>query len=129
MVPAMDKKNFSRRAFIRRGGSLGAVVVALTVVGCGGEEETGGGGGGGTGGGGGGGGGLSCDGVDGLTEAELGMRTSQAYVSSSPHGTEKNCLNCMLGAGLTATSCGTCSVIKGEIHPEGYCNLWVARPA
>ncbi len=106
----MEKKNLTRRAFFRRSGSLGVAVVGLSVVGCGGGGDA-----------------LTCDDVSGLTEAELGARTSNGYVANSPHGAAKNCLNCNFGQNLTASSCGTCTVIKGSIHPNGYCNLWVVK--
>lgn len=101
-------KGLTRRRFIQRAG-LGTAVIGLAVVGCGGEEA------------------LSCDDVSGLTPAEVSARSSNQYVSTSPHGATKNCLNCNFGQNLTASSCGTCTVIKGGIHPDGYCNLWVAK--
>lgn len=105
------QKNLTRRHFIQRSG-LATAVIGLAVVGCGG---------------GGGEDALTCDDVSGLTPAELAARSSNQYVSDSPHGATKNCLNCNFGQNLTASSCGTCTVIKGSIDPDGYCNLWVAK--
>ncbi|MFK8003855.1 MAG: hypothetical protein AB8H86_30105 [Polyangiales bacterium] len=101
------KKN-SRRAFIRQGTTVALAVLGATTIGCGGEAE------------------LTCDDVTGLTPAETAARSSNGYVANSPHGTAKQCINCNFAQNLTASTCGTCTVIKGAIHPLGYCNLWVA---
>jgi hypothetical protein len=39
----------------------------------------------------------------------------------------KNCLNCQFY--IEGSPCGGCTLIKGPIAPEGYCNSWAAKPA
>lgn len=105
----MKKNDVSRRAFIRQGSTVALAVLGV-ATGCGGGDDA-----------------LVCDDVTGLTPAELAARSSNGYVANSPHGTAKQCINCNFGQNLTASSCGTCTVIKGSIHPLGYCDLWVAK--
>ena len=70
-----------------------------------------------------------CTDVSGLTDAEKNMRTTLKYVAKSPEA-EKNCVNCGLWVEPEAgAECGGCQVVKGPIHPEGYCTSWVAKPA
>lgn len=106
----MKKNEVSRRAFIRQGSTIALAVLGATTIGCGGGDAD-----------------LVCDDVTGLTPAETAARSSNGYVANSPHGTAKQCINCNFGQNLTASACGTCTVIKGAIHTLGYCNLWVAK--
>ncbi len=72
---------------------------------------------------------FSCTDTSGLTEQEIQMRENSEYVDDSPHA-DKRCDNCELYTEPAAgEQCGGCQVIKGPIHPEGYCNLWVAQQA
>ncbi len=106
----MNKRPLTRRAFLERAALLGAVasVGGVAVASCTG-----------------GGGGFTCDDVSGLSEADAATRTSLAYVDASPEA-EKNCLNCQLYTGGEA-ECGACTVVKGPIHPQGYCTAWAAK--
>ncbi len=106
----MSENKIGRRDAMKRTLKvLGAVAVAPTVLAaCGGEEE------------------LSCTDTTGLSPAEQSTRQAQAYVDHSPHP-DKNCLNCNFYEAAQANQCGSCTVIKGPIHPEGYCNLWAAK--
>lgn len=71
--------------------------------------------------------GFSCMDVSGLTEAEVNMRNAVQYVDESPEA-DKNCLNCQLYTEPAAGSqCGGCTLIKGPIHPEGYCISWAPK--
>ena len=71
--------------------------------------------------------GFSCTDTSGLAPAEKQMRDTLKYVDKSPHA-DKNCLNCQLWtSGTTADKCGGCQVIKGPIHPLGYCTSWVKQ--
>lgn len=107
-----DEKKMGRREVAKRALLvLGAAAVAPSALaGCGGEGE---------------GGGLSCTDTSGLTPAEITTRQSQAYTDSSPHS-DKRCDNCRFWQAGQAGQCGGCQVIRGPIHPQGYCNLWVA---
>jgi hypothetical protein len=65
-----------------------------------------------------------CADVSGLTEQEKQTRVSNAYVGKST--TEgKFCSNCSLF--IEGRPCGTCSLVKGPINPDGYCTAWVAK--
>ena len=53
------------------------------------------------------------------------MRNSLQYVDNSPYP-EKLCKNCEFWQPEGAAECGGCQLIKGPIHPMGYCTSWVA---
>lgn len=72
---------------------------------------------------------FTCTDTSGLTEQEIQMRNNAEYVDDSPHP-DQDCANCQLyEEPAEGEQCGGCQVIKGPIHPEGYCNLWVAQQA
>lgn len=103
----MGRREAARRTLL----VLGAAAIAPSALaGCGGGEE----------------GGLTCTNTSGLSEAELSTRTTQAYVDSSPQA-DKRCSNCRFYQAGQPNQCGGCQVIRGPIHPQGYCNLWVAQ--
>jgi len=107
----MGRRDAARRALV----VLGAAALAPSALaGCGGEEEEGGGD-------------LSCTDTSGLNEAQIQTRQGQNYVDSSPNP-DQNCANCTFyQAPSQEGTCGTCQVIAGPIHPEGYCDLWAAQ--
>ena len=69
-----------------------------------------------------------CTNTQGLSQAEIGMRTANAYVDHSPEAA-KNCLNCNFFETRGPDACGGCKVLKGPIAPHGYCRLWAAKIA
>jgi hypothetical protein len=90
---------------------LGAAAVApAALAACGGEEA----------------GGLTCTDTTGLSPAEITTRQTQQYTDVSPHA-DKDCANCNFYTAGQPNQCGTCQVIRGPIHPDGYCNLWAAK--
>ena len=102
----------SRRVFLVRGATLGAAVGASVVaLGCGGEE------------------GLNCTDTSSLTPPEQATRSNLAYVDASPHGAAKNCLNCNFYEAAAEGQCGGCTLVKGPINPQGYCNSWAEKQA
>ncbi|HEY8432435.1 MAG TPA: high-potential iron-sulfur protein [Sandaracinaceae bacterium] len=104
----MGRREAAKRALM----VLGAAVIAPSALaGCGSKEEEGG---------------FSCQNTSGLSPAELSTRQSQAYTDSSPHA-DKRCDNCRFFQAGQPNACGTCQVIRGPIHPQGYCNLWAAQ--
>ena len=109
----MSDAKIGRRAAAKRALTvLGAAVIAPSVlVGCGGEEE---------------GGALTCTDTTGLEPGQIATRESQSYTDSSPNA-DQNCANCNFFQAGQAGACGTCQVIQGPIHPDGYCGLWAAR--
>ena len=112
---------FSRRSFIRKTVSVGAMGIgtAALLSACGKKE---------------GGGGdhkaaaaAGCTDVSSLTDAEKGMRTSNKYVDVATDAA-KACANCQLYVAAKAgAACGSCSVIKGPINPKGTCNLFAKK--
>jgi len=58
-----------------------------------------------------------------LTPDDLQVRTVLGYVDSSPDAA-KTCAKCQQY--VPADPCGSCKVVKGAIHPEGYCRVFVA---
>jgi hypothetical protein len=73
--------------------------------------------------------GFSCTDTSGLTEQQIQMRENAQYMDATPQP-EKYCANCQLFTEPVAgEQCGGCQVIAGPIHPQGYCNLWVAKTA
>ena len=126
----MNIKDISRRDFIQRLSLFGAAGVGASMLAaCGGEKqadtpaadppaeepvaE-----------------GFTCTDTEGLTEAELTMRNETfGYVDTSTEE-GKTCDNCALYvAAVEGQQCGTCTIIKGPIHPAGYCTSWAAKPA
>ena len=72
---------------------------------------------------------FSCMDTSGLTDAEVAQREATQYVDATPD-MEKTCSNCQLYTAPAADAqCGGCTVIKGPVHPNGYCTLWVTAAA
>ena len=113
----MRDTDLTRRLFIRRTATLGAVTVGSTyfLAACAGGTE-----GGGTAA-------LDCSDTSALTPQEVETRTSLQYVEKSV--TEgKNCLNCQqYQAPANAGECGKCLVVPGSINPEGNCTAGVEK--
>lgn len=133
-----EEEKLSRREFLWRAGMIGAVAaggsqfLAACEKGGGGSEKPGGAGaeksagqekakaekGGGE---------FSCTDTSGLSESAIKMREQQEYVDKSPNE-DKNCSNCQLYQPAEKEgTCGGCASLKGPIHPDGYCNLWVKK--
>lgn len=109
----MAQRPLSRRDFIERAAvlgiasaGLGAFVGACTS----------------------GGGTLTCTDTTGLADADLQVRQALQYVDASPEAA-KNCLNCQLYTPAAEGECGGCTVVKGPIHPQGYCTSWAEKVA
>lgn len=72
---------------------------------------------------------LTCTDVTGLSPEDVRMRNEvAAYVDQAPDPSKK-CNNCLQFVAGAQNACGTCKVVKGPIHPEGWCKLFVAKPA
>ncbi len=135
----MDTKDISRRHFIQRMSLFGAAGIGASTLlaACGGDQqadtpaetpadttaeapaetpaETAEG--------------FTCTDTSGLTEQELTMRTTLQYVDASPDR-EKACGLCALYvAAVAGQNCGTCTIIKGPIHPKGTCTSFAPKPA
>lgn len=104
----MQEAKLSRRAALQ---VLGAVpVFSALASACGGPKTP-----------------DSCNDVSGLSEPEKMTRNALQYVDRSPYP-DKKCNGCNLyQAPPSVSQCGGCQVVKGPIHPEGYCTSWVAK--
>jgi hypothetical protein len=80
------------------------------LVGCGGSETSS----------------FSCPAPASMSTPERAMRTSQEYTDTSPQP-DRDCGNCRYHTPAPAGECGACQLVRGPIHPDGYCNLWTAR--
>jgi hypothetical protein len=122
-----EKQNTSRRAFLQKLTALGTAGVITPVVlsACGGGDATDTGGT--TAESGEGAADFSCTDTSGLTDAQIQQRENTNYVDYSPNHPEQVCSNCQLYTLPEAgAQCGGCQVVPGPIHPDGYCDLWVA---
>jgi hypothetical protein len=71
---------------------------------------------------------FTCTDTTGLSPGDIQIRTSLQYVDSSTQP-GKMCTGCQqFVAPAAAGTCGTCKVLKGPVHPNGYCKSFVAKP-
>ena len=70
---------------------------------------------------------FRCDDVSGLSEEEAQLRATLEYQDRSPYGKEKSCSKCAFFRGAGAGECGACTLLRGPVHPLGYCNSWAAK--
>lgn len=71
----------------------------------------------------------SCTDLMGVSDAEKAARSALQYADKSPHA-DKHCELCSLYQPVSDVSkCGGCQIVKGPIHPKGYCTAFVAKPA
>lgn len=69
----------------------------------------------------------SCTDVAGLSEPEKMARSALQYVDRSLQA-DKHCRDCSLYQPAPEPSqCGSCQVVKGPIHPNGYCTAWAKK--
>jgi len=65
-----------------------------------------------------------CADLSKLTASEKATRNAFQYVSKSLYP-DKLCDNCELWvAPEKGMICGGCNIMKGPIHPKGYCSGW-----
>lgn len=110
----MRDDKVSRRTAVRALGLLPllGVAVAGTLAACGKKTEP-----------------DSCSDVNGLSDAEKSARSALQYADRSPQA-NKRCEICALYQPASeASQCGGCQIVKGPIHPKGYCTAFVAKPA
>jgi hypothetical protein len=68
-----------------------------------------------------------CSDVSGLTDTELVMRNETLKYAVTSPDPAKVCDNCKFWTKpVTGEACGGCQLIKGPIHPKGYCTSWFA---
>ena len=105
-----NEPNVSRRLVLQQSLALGVVTVGslgVFTAACGKKE-------------------LSCDDASSLPPADAQTRTLLAYVDKTPIA-EKYCSNCQQYKAAAENQCGGCNLVKGPIHPKGYCKSWAAK--
>jgi hypothetical protein len=70
---------------------------------------------------------FHCQDVTNVGKADLELRNALEYQDRSAHGEQKNCGNCAFYAAGGKNQCGQCTLVRGPIHPLGYCNSWAAK--
>lgn len=70
---------------------------------------------------------FSCDDASGLSAQDAELRAALEYVDRSPHDATKSCGNCAFYVAGDDNQCGQCTLVKGPIHPLGYCSSWAAK--
>lgn len=70
---------------------------------------------------------LRCEDASGLSEEDQQLRSALEYRDVSPHEDQKNCANCAFYKAGKKNACGQCTLVKGPIHPQGYCNSWASK--
>jgi hypothetical protein len=69
-----------------------------------------------------------CKDMTGVSEAELGKRTTFKYVDMSADP-KKVCTGCALFKPAAAgATCGGCTLFAGPVSDKGFCNAWAAKP-
>jgi hypothetical protein len=105
----MHETKLSRRTALQIFGAVPVVSAALAA--CGGGKK----------------GPESCSDVSALSDAEKTARSALQYTDHSAQP-DKHCNTCNLfQAPADASQCGSCQIVKGPIHPDGYCTGWVKK--
>jgi len=66
---------------------------------------------------------LTCTDTSGLSADEAAARKTLDYADKTPDPA-KNCANCLQFVKGEPDKCGSCKVLKGPVHPAGYCKVW-----
>jgi hypothetical protein len=67
---------------------------------------------------------ASCADVSSLTPEERQVRTTLGYVDRTPVP-GKPCIKCVQYVPADSSDqCGGCKVMKGPVHPAGYCRVF-----
>lgn len=106
----MSSTLLDRRTFLTRAALLGGVAAGAGFLAACGK----------------GGGALVCTDTASLKPEDLATRNSLNYVDASPDPA-KLCSNCTLYMPGAKDACGGCQVVKGPIHPNGYCISWAKK--
>ena len=67
---------------------------------------------------------LLCIDPEELSESEIGLRRSLAYVEESKVP-NKSCTHCAFFSSSSSGGCGACEMFKGgQVNPDGHCDAW-----
>jgi hypothetical protein len=71
----------------------------------------------------------SCQDVSALSDAEKTGRSALQYTDKSPQA-DKHCDICNFWQPASdPAQCGGCQLVKGPIHPKGYCTAFAPKAA
>lgn len=65
---------------------------------------------------------FSCASTEGLSSDEAAARQALGYVDRTPHR-QQTCERCRHWVSAD-DGCGGCKIMKGPVHPLGYCNAF-----
>jgi hypothetical protein len=72
--------------------------------------------------------GVSCEGIAALSPADVQLRSTLGYVDTTPQP-DRPCTACTLYVPPQAEGvCGLCKVVRGPIHPNGTCRVFLRKP-
>lgn len=65
--------------------------------------------------------------LTGVSSDDVTARNAVSYMDRSRDKT-KSCESCVqFNAPKEPSACGSCKVVKGPIHPDGYCNAYAKK--
>jgi len=122
----MEKNSINRKDFFKKMGilSVGAMSASTLISACGGAEapkaDT-----------------MAdkamkpaadpCADLTGLTDQEKSTRDALGYIAKTEKP-EQVCTNCNFWQPQVGEApCGGCTLMKGPIHPDGWCKSWFAK--
>jgi hypothetical protein len=71
----------------------------------------------------------SCQDVTALSDADKATRSALQYVDKGPEK-DRHCAVCTYWqAPKDVAQCGGCTLVKGPIHPNGFCTAFAVKPA
>jgi hypothetical protein len=71
----------------------------------------------------------SCQDVAGLSDADKATRTSLSYTDRAPEK-DRHCSVCTYWQpAKDPAECGGCTLVKGPIHPNGFCTAYQKKAA
>jgi hypothetical protein len=104
----MSEEKLTRRGLL--GLMMATPVCALALSACGKKTEP-----------------DSCQDVAALSDADKATRTALQYVDRAPDK-ERRCALCTYWQPpKDPADCGGCQLVKGPIHPNGYCSSFAAK--
>jgi hypothetical protein len=69
---------------------------------------------------------LSCLDTTALASNDVVARGALGYMDRSPDSVH-SCANCNHFTTAGTDRCGSCRLIRGPIHPDGWCRVWVVK--